>query len=374
MTRGAPARRGPRPFALHLTAARAAWAGPDASREDRQRFVAFVEGVRRYHAHPFRRPVRERPVVWSAGSSRLLDGGQPGGWPVLIVPSMINRSAILDLLPGTSLVDRLAAAGLRALLLDWGEPGPVERRMSLGDQIEQRLGGALGWVRNELNRRPIALGYCMGGTLALGLAAGAGPDLAGLALLAAPFDFHAAGLDGRAFRKIAGEPAALLAGALGALPVDAIQALFAGLDLLEVPRKFARFSALDPDGEMARRFVAVEDWLNDGVPLGAEVARECLIDWYGLNRPARGLWTIGGRAVRPERLELPVLLALPARDRIVPHASAAALALRLPSPPTVITPSGGHIAMMTSRRASSGLYAPLLAWLQEVAAAQKGAC
>ena len=77
MTRGAPARRGPRPFALHLTAARAAWAGPDASREDRQRFVAFVEGVRRYHAHPFRRPVRERPVVWSAGSSRLLDGGQP---------------------------------------------------------------------------------------------------------------------------------------------------------------------------------------------------------------------------------------------------------------------------------------------------------
>ena len=106
MTRGAPARRGPRPFALHLTAARAAWAGPDASREDRQRFVAFVEGVRRYHAHPFRRPVRERPVVWSAGSSRLLDGGQPGGWPVLIVPSMINRSAILDLLPvGVLIVD-----------------------------------------------------------------------------------------------------------------------------------------------------------------------------------------------------------------------------------------------------------------------------
>ena len=312
--------------------------------------------------------------MWSAGSSRLLDGRPAKGWPVLVVPSLINRAEILDLLPGASLVDRLAAAGLRPLLLDWGEPGPVERRMSLGALIEERLGGALAWVRDELGRRPIALGYCMGGTLALGLAAYAEPELAGLALLASPFDFHAGGLDGAAFQEIAGEPAALLAAGLGALPVDAIQALFAGLDLLEVPRKFARFSALDPDGEVALRFVAVEDWLNDGVPLGAEIARECLIGWYGRNRPARGLWTVGGHPVRPERFALPVLLALPARDRIVPHASAAALALRLPNRPTVITPSGGHIAMITSRRASSGLYAPLLAWLQEVAAAQKGVC
>ena len=38
----------------------------------------------------------------------------------------------------------------------------------------------------------------------------------------------------------------------------------------------------------ARDFVALEDWLNDGVPLALPVARECLGGWYGDNVPGRG--------------------------------------------------------------------------------------
>lgn len=369
-----PRRRGPRPLALHLAAARAAWLGARATDADRVRFRAFLSGIRRYHDHPFRRPDRRRPVIWQRGRSVLLDGRPAGGFPVLVVPSLVNRAAILDLLPGASFVDRLAAAGLRPLLLDWGEPRQIERQADLDELILDRLAGALDWTLGASGMRPAVVGYCMGGTLALALASQRASDIAALGLLAAPFDFHAAGLDGAGFADLVGRPSASIAGAIGALPVDLLQALFASVDPLGVPRKFARFASPDLGERAIRRFVAVEDWLNDGVPLGAEIARACLLGWYGFNQPARGTWRVGGEPVRPERLARPVLLTLPDRDRIVPQVGAAALADRLPRPPAVVRPRGGHIGMVVAPSAEGGLYGPLLRWLGSVAAMQEGAC
>ena len=61
-----------------------------------------------------------------------------------------------------------------------------------------------------------------------------------------------------------------------ALPVELLQSLFFMLDPFLAQRKFVRFAALDPTGAEARSFVALEDWINDGVPLPIGVARECL--------------------------------------------------------------------------------------------------
>ena len=83
-------------------------------------------------------------------------------------------------------------------------------------------------------------------------------------------------------------------------PVDPIQTLFWRLDPLLVERKFVRFAGLDPASRAARGFVALEDWLNDGVPLARKVARECARDWYGDNLPARGEWRVDGAPVLPQ--------------------------------------------------------------------------
>ena len=129
-------------------------------------------------------------------------------------------------------------------------------------------------------------GYCMGGTMVLPLAAR--KDVAALVLLAAPWDFWA---DGRHQARLieAHLPGltALIDG-LGQLPPDALQAMFAVLDPLLAARKFSAFAALPPASAAARDFVALEDWLNDAVPLTGPVARACLHDWYGTNAPARG--------------------------------------------------------------------------------------
>ena len=128
MTELEGARLGPRPLPLHLMAAaltwtssRAAWpllssgslpwrpglsaAGaalraslenhdPEAfqaavERQSNARLSALADGILRYRRHPYRRDLAEPPVLWRAGTTRLLDYGVAGAGatPVLVVPS-----------------------------------------------------------------------------------------------------------------------------------------------------------------------------------------------------------------------------------------------------------------------------------------------
>ena len=325
------------------------------------RIARFLDGIEGYRAHPYRRRLQDPPALWQAGTTRVLAfGGEAAGAPALLVPSLINRAYILDLRPERSFARYLRGRGLRPYLLDWGAPGAEERAFGLDDYIIGRLAPALEAVRRDAGR-PVALaGYCMGGTMVLPLATHA--DVAALVLLATPWDFHA---DGRhQARMIAAHRPGLTAlnASLGQLPPDALQAMFAALDPLLAARKFSAFAQLPPASAAARNFVALEDWLNDAVPLAGPVARACLEDWYGANAPARGLWRVGGEAVRPERVRCPALNVVPARDRIVPPASAEALSDALPNV-EMWRPPLGHIGMMASPRAKRLLWRKLAAWI-----------
>ena len=153
----------------------------------------FLAGVRAYWAHPYRRRPTESRVLWrtrfSAGCSTLAARGRLS-W---CSPRLINRAEMLDLLPGRSLLEYLAASGYRPLLLDWGVPRGRELRFTLSEHIHGRAAGALDTVlANRLTESPFCIGYCLGGLLATGLAAARPDDLAGLAVLATPWAFRGA--------------------------------------------------------------------------------------------------------------------------------------------------------------------------------------
>ena len=87
------------------------------------RFLAGIEG---YRAHPYRRRLEDPPVLWQAGTTRVLAfGGEASGAPVLLVPSLINRAYILDLTAQRSFARYLRERGLRPYLLDWGRRAPT---------------------------------------------------------------------------------------------------------------------------------------------------------------------------------------------------------------------------------------------------------
>ena len=325
--------------------------------------AALIEGIAAYRRHPWRRTLVDPPAVWAEGGSRLLDyGGDGGGVPVLFVPSLVNRAYVLDLMEGGSMLRWLARHGVRPLLLDWGWPGETERRFTLTDYVAGRLERALMASVAVAGETVVLAGYCLGGTLAVA-AAQRRPDLVrGLALLAAPWDFHAG--DAEAAAQVAAtlpllEPALAFS---GALPVDVLQSLFALMDPWAVADKYRGFARLRPDSARAVLFVALEDWLNDGVPLAAEVARSCLGEWYGANAPARGDWRIAGLAVDPRAIRVPAFVAVPGRDRIVPPESARPLAALIPGA-VLHEPAAGHVGMVAGGRAEAALWGVLRNWV-----------
>ena len=405
----APERLGPRPYMQHLATATGAWTSslvalpllkngslpwsPQLQRDraallanlgsvEPQEFATavvgeitarrarFESGVAAYRTHRYRRDMAAVPLLWQAGTTRLLDYRNDATDktlpPVLVVPSLINRYYVLDLMPETSFLRWLANQGFPLFAIDWDAPGADERGFDLTAYTTERLEPALDAVRAATNNiKPIVLGYCMGGNLALALAHRHARDLAGLALLATPWDFHAERPEqARGLGAMAAWLMPTMAAA-GALPVDAIQSLFAALDPMQVIRKFLAFAELDPDSDRARRFVALEDWLNDGIPLATPVAIETLAGWYGANSPATGQWRIGGTVVSPASCDLPALVVIPDTDRIVPPGSARALAAALPNA-QAMTPAAGHIGMMVGGRAERGVWQPIAAWLRTV--------
>lgn len=400
-------RRGPRPLGLHLATAQAMWLGslnalpllngkwptwlatsqPEAWQalerdvaglpaEDwfsavewavRQRADRFLTGLERYRHHAYGRELAEPPVLWHEGQTRILDYGPQGGRPLLVVPSLINRGDVLDLSARRSFLRWLAGQGVRPLLVDWGSPDPSERGFDLTDYIAGRLERALNAVLEAVDGPVPVLGYCMGGNLVTALASRRAPDLSGLVLMATPWDFHAD--DPESAKRVAALYAVwrVWVQGLGVLPVDAIQTLFMALDPLLAIKKFSHFADMDPDGPDAEAFVALEDWLNDGVPLAARVAETCLSDWYGLNSPARGNWRVAGLPVDPTSLDLPSLHLIPARDRIVPPASARALAEAMPGS-DIVEPPLGHIGMVVSGAAKPHVWSVVAEWLNNLPA------
>ena len=128
--------------------------------------------------------------------------------------------------------------------------------------------------------------------------------------------------------------------------------------------KFIDFAGLDPDSIDARHFVLCEDWLNDGVPLTAPVARDCLTGWYGDNLPGRLMWKIDNTLIDPRRLSMPAYVVAPGKDRIVPPESAIPLAKLLPHA-ALHEPMTGHIGMIASPRAPQQIWGPWFNWLDK---------
>ena len=407
-----PARIGPRPLPLHLGTALMTWASSESAwqlwkrgspssnpgsptadglnavlgeiahadpgqfaaalhREIGRRLDRLAEGVLAYRRHPVHRTLDTPPAVWSEGNTRLLDYGathrdarRRGARAVLVIPSLINRWEVLDLTAEKSLLRAMAAEGLRPYLVDWGTPDAEERRFDLTAYVA-RLERALAFVARRARRAPVVLGYCMGGTLGVALTQHRPRKVAGLALLAAPWDFHA-DKTGHAFLLSAGPVLAGLADRLGELPVDVLQTLFWSVDPWLAVKKFPRFLNMDQEGEHARDFVLLEDWLNGGAPLAGPVARECLVGWYGENLPGRGKWVVGGKRIVPSKITRPALVMIPSGDRIVPPQSAAALAdpRRGLKNATRLDLPLGHIGMVVSSRARELAWTPLIDWVK----------
>lgn len=305
--------------------------------------AAVLAGVRAYQQHPYRRALAMPKVAAQLGSVRLFDYCGSGR-PVVFVPSLVNPPSVLDLASDNSLLRWLAAEGLRPLLVDWGVPGAGEHALSIDGYIDTRLAPLLAGVGSAA-----VVGYCLGGTMALGAALVQPPER--LALIATPWRFSGYG-EQRAALAAAWARIATASEALGAVPMDLIQPLFWRLDPQATAAKFERFGRLAADSAEARGFVALEDWANEGPPLTLPAARQCFEDFYAADLPGTGRWRGDAAAIA-----CPVLNLVSTRDRIVPAAAAPPIGER-------IDVDAGHVGMIVGSRARLLLWERLRDWLK----------
>ena len=320
---------------------------PDVAREALRGVGAYARAPR-----PPQRPARS--AIASSGPARLRDHGGAGA-PVLLVPSLINPPDILDLDSEVSLADAIAAMGRRSLLLDWG-PASDRAELSVSDHVEHLLVPLL----RGIGPGATLLGYCLGGTMAIA-AANLAP-CRDVVTLASPWHFSAYPADAQASLQALWAHSRDAAQALGALPMEVLQAAFWSIDPERTVAKFARFAGLEPQASGARRFIALEDWANEGDPLPYPAARELIEDLFGADLPGSGRWTVAGQAMS-DRLDCPLLNLVATRDRIAPAATA-------PAGETVAIPAG-HVGMVVGS-ARDRLHAELCAFLAPDLAAGSG--
>lgn len=303
----------------------------------------------------------EYDVIWSKGSARLLDYGGNENKPVLFcVPSLINKYTILDLYPKRSVVRYFSEQGFQVIAMDWGTPSKREQNFECADYVYDYAAAALDFLAEE-HQAPIHLfGYCMGGIFACALAQLKSKTIDSLTLIATPWNFE------KAYTTIPKPDAQTiktyeqLIDNQSTIPPIWVQSLFHLINPWRTQEAYQRVPMMGSAEQ--KHFIAVEQWVNDGVPLVPAVAKECLINWPHHNTLYNGQWQVNGRTIDPSRIKTPTLIVAPTDDRIVPLSSSLPLSEIIENS-TVIKPESGHISMLVGDKSESQCLSPIHKWL-----------
>jgi polyhydroxyalkanoate synthase len=310
-----------------------------------------------------------KDVVWERDKAQLWryrGGPVRFAQPLLIVTSLVSRSYILDLLPGSSAVEFLRARGFDVFMLDWGIPDELDADNRLETYVDEYLPRAVAAVRRETGCRELTMaGYCLGGVLAL-LYANAYEDagVRNLVLLATPLDFDQMGPMVAALREGRLDPEHLIDDT-GNVPADVLYSGFFMLAPTTIVAQRAMLLEKLWDDDFVRGFQAMARWTRDQVPFPGAAFRQVVEQFVRRNALMDGALRVGGREIRFATTEATVLNAMAEKDTVVPRAAAgpAADLVGRPDRRHELLAPGGHVTFGTGRSAFRHTLPRLADWI-----------
>jgi len=277
--------------------------------------------------------------------------------PILLVPSLINRHYVLDLMPGKSFAEFLVQRGFDVFTIDWGTPSDEDRYVTFDDVCDTYLGRAIRAAARTSPRGKVhVLGYCLGGTLAAIHAAVHQEHLASLCLLAAPVAFDDDGPLAAWTRSSTFDVGALVDG-FGVVPWPVLQGAFHMIrPTLNLSKTIHMLDRAWND-EFLDGFLAIETWGNDNVSFPGECYRTYIGELYKKNGLIKGELSLGGKRVDLGAIRTPTLAVTFEHDNIVPWQSAKVLLDRVSSTDKHhMHLQGGHVGAVVSKSAAKGLW------------------
>jgi polyhydroxyalkanoate synthase len=277
--------------------------------------------------------------------------------PVVLVPSLINRPYILDIMDGISVVQALLDAGFVVYLTDWGEPTDGEITAGLEEYVGNRLRSFVKAACADAGaEKAHLLGQCLGGTMTAMLAAVDDAHIQSLIHLTAPMSFVDKGMLS-AWSRAPFFDAAAFAEVFGNIPSWITQPSFVVLRPLGQPSKVLRLFQNLGSEKFMTFFRCLETWINDNVAIPKAFYVDLITRLYREDALVNGSLVIGGEQVVLEEVKVPVLTIAASDDHIVPPASAYAGHERFASDDKeAATILGGHIGVVVGGRGRRELW------------------
>lgn len=311
-----------------------------------------------------------KKVIWTKNKAKLYHY-QPAKQktnkvPILMIYALINKPYVLDMTPGSSLIEYLTNKGHDVFLLDWGTPGHEDKNMKLDDFILDYIPRAVKKVLRTTKADEITLlGYCMGGTMTAIFAA-LHPELPirNIIFLTSPFDFSDTGLyghfvDERYFNLDK------MVDTLGNIPPETID--FGNKLLKPLVNYIGPYVTLADRVEsepFVNSWLLMQKWVHDGIPFPGEAYRQWIRDFYQQNKLINDELVIGGENVRLKNIKANILNIAGEKDHIATPEQVRPLLDKVSSKNKAfhVMPTG-HVSIVVGGTAVKKTYPLIHEWL-----------
>ena len=273
--------------------------------------------------------------------------------PLLIVHSLVSKSTILDLLPGSSMIGFLLSEGFDVFLLDWVPAEAADAQNTLETYVDGYVPDAVRAAADEAGADELTvIGYCFGAVLALLLAAGH-PELPirNLVALTCPCDYREMGFMSRMFMPGRLDPDDVIDDT-GLVPAAVMDEGFQSLKPTDrVVQQVTLWENLWND-RWLEGYLAINRWARDQVAFPGATFRQTVDLLIRRNGLLEGVVPLGRRDVRLADIACPFLNVYCEQDTIVRAASSKPLVGLVGSDDaTELVLQSGHIGLVAGRQA-----------------------
>lgn len=297
-----------------------------------------------------------KDTVWTFGRAQLWHYRNDAvryRTPILIVPSLVSRSYLIDLTPGNSFIESLVHAGLDVYMLDWGVPDERDAANRFEDYVDLAIPSAIEQIRRRANADQVnLLGYCFGGVLTL-MHAAHHPDspLRSLTVVACPVDFTKLGplvdIMGRTELDVDA-----LIGEDGNIPPSVIMQGFRSLAPMGDITTYVNLLDRMWNDDFVAAHQMMNGWATDHIPFPGNTMRQAHWMLVRDNGLMNDLIELGGDRVSLRDIQVPFLAVLGTRDTVIPEAATApVMDLVGSADKELLRLDGGHVGLIVGKGA-----------------------
>ncbi|MGG3624583.1 alpha/beta fold hydrolase [Bacillus gobiensis] len=240
--------------------------------------------------------------------------------PLFLVYSLVNKAFILDLAPGTSMIEAFVNAGYDVYLLDFGIPGYEDKDISLDMYIMDYIQSAVKRAfRHSEAEELTVIAYCLGGTLAAIYAAVSEEPIKNLVLNVAPIDFHQYPVFDQWIEALKdGEIDHSIIDAIGIVPAKFMEA---GMRMVSSPVYFSHYLSLlarADNQEYVDHWRRFNKWTVGHVPFPGKALKQLTENIGKDNKLVNGGMVIEGKDADLSNIHANLLVITAENDRLVP--------------------------------------------------------